>query len=171
MRGPQSKRGWGGGGAGIGGRVLPTSSRLRARFKGAYNFSVPWGERPSLACAASGCGNPIRAAASSSMASGTDCAITCGTKPAAGMSRIDPGRLQGPGSTRLRVASLVTKDHVREPRKEADLFVWGGLRSYCPSMNSMGPIHGPPQPYPVQELRAVPLNLVPSPDRQSDSVA
>jgi hypothetical protein len=109
LRGPQSKRGWGGGGAGIGGRVLPTSSRLRARFKGAYNFRVPWGERPSLACAASGCDNPIHAAASSSMASGTACSSTCRT-----ISRVDPGRLQGPGSTRLRVASSVTKDHVRE---------------------------------------------------------
>ena len=39
---------------------------------------------------------------------------------AAGMSRVDPGRLQGPGSTRLRVASSVTKDHVREPKREAD---------------------------------------------------
>ena len=44
----------------------------------------------------------------------------CAPHPAAGMSRVDPGRLQGPGSTRLRVASSVTKDHVREPTKEAD---------------------------------------------------
>ena len=45
--------------------------------------------------------------------------------------------------------------------------------SYCPSINSMGTIHDPDkaQPsVPVQALTAVPLNLVPSPDRQSDGV-
>jgi hypothetical protein len=51
----------------------------------------------------------------------------CHTKPAAGMSRVDPGHLQGPGSTRLRVASSVTKDHVRELKEGAMAHLHAGV--------------------------------------------
>jgi hypothetical protein len=43
------------------------------------------------------------------------------------MSRVDPGRLHGPRSTRLRVASSVTKDHVRELKKGAMAHLHTGI--------------------------------------------